>query len=372
MSSGQVSGAIFTLFLSKRAHPQQSILMEGEQNNESVSPRSIDPYTDLGFDQFAKIINWGDTWTLEEVATDDHLATLGRPLLPLEFISNMYESLEQQQQIEGHMRVPLKIESGFRTMETICPSEPILAEGPTPDDAQKSRGARKDVLLEDILSAGPYVFKSDEEKDRPLKETFAKIHDRSLLRREYLLYLASRGIGTLYATSQAGIDAFVPFNDHRYATTINPSLLDDMDPYDLGLFNEEGDANVPIIRIVFALAGRTTFLTARSPLSPSTRKEKSEALKRSAPSAPDTSLTIGPMLTGPYQPPTSESLDQEAKESRRFTAYDIWCSGLTSEIYAPITQESESVWADSLKTSKRWKEPMYETGDETNDRLRKA
>ena len=226
----------------------------------------------------------------------------------------MYESLEQQQkQIEGHMRVPLKIESGFRTMETICPSEPILAEGafsvmgwddfdapkalqsilssfsvyrsdrgelvalllltlardnavrtsirklyypevgsahsdansdsiaacnrvisvcgflkelfvltgPTPDDAQNSRGARKDVLYEDILSAGPSVFKSDEEKDRPLKETFAKakmhfnhfikIHDRSLLRREYLLYLASRGIGALCATSRAGIDAFVPF-----------------------------------------------------------------------------------------------------------------------------------------------------------------
>ena len=80
MSSGQVSVAIFTLFLSKRAHPQQSVLMKGENHIESVSPRSIDPYTDLGFDQFAKMINWGDTWTLEKVATDAHLATLGRPM----------------------------------------------------------------------------------------------------------------------------------------------------------------------------------------------------------------------------------------------------------------------------------------------------
>lgn len=80
MSSGQVSVAIFTLFLSKRAHPQQSILMKGENHIESAFPRSIDPYTDLGFDQFAKMINWGDTWTLEKVATDAHLATLGRPM----------------------------------------------------------------------------------------------------------------------------------------------------------------------------------------------------------------------------------------------------------------------------------------------------
>ena len=54
--------------------------MKGENHIESVSPRSIEPYTDLGFDQFAKMINWGDTWTLEKVATDAHLATLGRPM----------------------------------------------------------------------------------------------------------------------------------------------------------------------------------------------------------------------------------------------------------------------------------------------------
>ena len=146
-----------------------------------------------------------------------------------------------------------------------------------------------------------------------------------------------------------------------------------MDPYELGLFNEEGDVNVPIIRIVFALAGRSTCLKARSPISSLAQKEKSKALKKTAPSASNASLTTGPMLTGPYQPSTSESHKQEDKESRRrFTAYDIWCSGLTSEIYAPITEKSESVWADLLWASQRWKEPMYETGDEANGQLRKA
>ena len=47
--------------------------------------------------------------------------------------------------------------------------------------------------------------------------------------------------------------------DHCHTMTINSGLLDAMDPYDLGLFEEE-DANVPIIRIFLALAARTTFL----------------------------------------------------------------------------------------------------------------
>ena len=50
--------------------------------------------------------------------------------LPIEFVSGTYASVEQQKkQVEGHLRVALKIEGGFRTMETVCPSEPVLAEG---------------------------------------------------------------------------------------------------------------------------------------------------------------------------------------------------------------------------------------------------
>ena len=297
--------------------------------------------------------------------------------------------------IHGIFVISLEYPLGIFRGNVLCFALPGTA-------AEAAWEIKGEVLHEDILSAGPSVFKSDEEKDRPLKETFAmakihfnhfiKIHDRSLLRREYLLYLASRGIGALCATSQAGIDVFVPFmfkgsvmkphsvgvilfqfkNDDRHSTTINTSLLDSMDPYDLGFFNE-GDANVPIIRIVFALAGRLTCLKARSPVSPLAQKEKSKALKKTAPSASNATLTTGPMLTGPYQPSISESHKQEDKGSRgRFTAYDIWCSGLTSEIYAPITEKSESVWADLLWASQRWKEPMYETGDEANDQLRKA
>ena len=46
-------------------------------------------------------------------------------------IAGVRKEIEERQkkQVEGHLRVALKIESGFRTMETVCPSGPILAEG---------------------------------------------------------------------------------------------------------------------------------------------------------------------------------------------------------------------------------------------------
>ena len=271
-----------------------------------------------------------------------------------------------------------------------------------------------EVLHEDILSAGPSVFKSDEEKDRPLKETFAdakmhfnhfiKINDRSLLRREYLLFLASRGIGALCATSRAGIDGFVPFmfqgsamkpdnvgvilfqfkNDHRYATTINPSLLDGMDPYDLGFYNEEGDADVPIIRIVLALAGRAACLKARPPPSLESKALDTQAAKGTTPqpgemkvsnlSIQDTLQTPELSLSDPNSSSVSDSDgDEEKQEPRRerFTAYDFWWSGLTRAVYAPVTKESEGVWAAILCAPQLWKE-TYETGDEARDQLRKA
>lgn len=203
--------ASFSLFVSVRAHPPQHTLMKGEymaSRHVGASKSVGDPFTDLGFDQFATMTNRDDVWTLEKVITDAHMVTLGRPLyvcsksvycawshksdysfatryypedtgtipqgisddnldlirryivpfaaqkligmsyfrpwpltpeqqlaclahrLPIEFISASHAGVEQQkQQVEGHLRVAMKIESGFRTMETVCPSEPILAEG---------------------------------------------------------------------------------------------------------------------------------------------------------------------------------------------------------------------------------------------------
>jgi hypothetical protein len=49
--------------------------------------------------------------------------------MPIEFYSTTYSSRKkEQQQVESHMRVCLKVLPGFENMVTICPSEPILPE----------------------------------------------------------------------------------------------------------------------------------------------------------------------------------------------------------------------------------------------------
>jgi hypothetical protein len=51
------------------------------------------------------------------------------PTLPIEFNSTNYLSQEKErEQVEGHMRVCLKIDAAFETMTTTSSSEPILSE----------------------------------------------------------------------------------------------------------------------------------------------------------------------------------------------------------------------------------------------------
>ena len=59
---------------------------------------------------------------------DQKLACLAQRL-PIEFNSTTYaaKSLEMKQ-VEGHLRVCLKVDAGFETMTTVSASEPLLSE----------------------------------------------------------------------------------------------------------------------------------------------------------------------------------------------------------------------------------------------------
>ncbi|THH20899.1 hypothetical protein EW146_g544 [Bondarzewia mesenterica] len=438
----------------------------------------IEPFSDLGFDQFATKIDYEEEWTLRDVAKDSHMVTLGRPLfatryypteqgpesqetadddadlkgvragivefaahklldadscdvpalsreqklailshrLPVEFSPTYAGEAQQKKQLKSHLRVAMKIEKDFCSMQSVCPSEPILAEGAwsvmlrKDFDAPKAllsivngfavhqgdrgelvallllilardaavaknlggrsmtaehrvfsvttfleclfrlEGSSGNVRCDDILEALPSAYRTKQEASRALKDTFAdakmhfnhfiKVHELSLLRQNYLLFFASRGIGILSPNSQAGIDAFIPFTyrddrlqrgnmgvillkfktDHRYTANIRKEEFDLMDPYDFGLFCEEKDAAVPLIRIVFAMGGRAPSLKTRPP------------------------AAIQNLGTG-----------WNGDTPKRYTAYDIWCSGLTSEVYAPISESSEEVWRSILHSAPDWR-----------------
>ncbi|RXW15099.1 hypothetical protein EST38_g10747, partial [Candolleomyces aberdarensis] len=138
------------------------------------------PFVVLGFDQLAKRLKFDGTEDLSLVTTLEFIASYGRPLwgtifsftdpsvkeiqdnivqygamkllgggaitnitdldeeqklaclsqrLPIEFDSTSYiAQSQQQQQVEGHMRICLKVDAGFESMITISPSEPLLSE----------------------------------------------------------------------------------------------------------------------------------------------------------------------------------------------------------------------------------------------------
>ncbi|THH08631.1 hypothetical protein EW146_g8931 [Bondarzewia mesenterica] len=420
------------------------------------------------------------------LAEEQKMACLSHRL-PIEMMSSTYTGMEQQKkQVEAHLRVALKIEDGFRTIQTVCPSEPILAEGAwtvmhrsdfdapsamqsilsgfsvnqgdrgelvallllilardaavAPKDEQSRSNAERRVFsvitfLEclfqlggrgrmpprrssrhqtihrnDIFEARPSLYKTEEEANRSLKDAFAdakmhfnhfiKVHDRKLLCPKYLLFFASRGIGVLCGNSQGGIDAFLPFtyrgsqltlenmgvilwqfkNDGRYTSGVKEWVFDAMNPYELGLFHEEADAVVPVIRVVFALAGKIPCLKVRPrppPLVPSpTFTAEGSKTKRNS-SRPGKSRSWSPtkararaMSKGKGKAKEGD-VEEEPQEPKKFTAYDIWCSGLTSDTYAPITERSEKIWASILRTSQEWKK-IYKSPSHKYTQLRQS
>ena len=154
---------------------------------------------------------------------------------------------------------------------------------------------------------------------------FIKLHDFTSINKESLLRLMTRGAGVLCANSQPSIDAATVFlksgtkmttdnfgvilyrfkNDASYSETPEPELFESMDPYDLGIVGE-GDAAVPIIKIVFALAATT----------PSLHVER-----------------------------------HDASEAYNAVVYDIWSAGLSPDYLNPIDPQQTDIWNDILQAS---------------------
>ena len=67
-------------------------------------------------------------YTIEELSNDQILACLSQRL-PIEFQSTNYAAqASERKQVEGHMRVCLKVDAAFETMTTTSSSEPLLSE----------------------------------------------------------------------------------------------------------------------------------------------------------------------------------------------------------------------------------------------------
>jgi len=314
---------------------------------------------------------------VKELTDEQRLACLSQRV-PIEFNSTTYVAqASERKQVEGHMRVCLKIDAAFESMVTVSASEPLLSEAAysimarTSFNVPKSmksvlegfainKGDRGELLImllftvardkavgpptaqplpgSRIIDITSFLAESLFQTNSVLQELrddfpngklhfnhYVKVHVYGVIDAEYLLLLSSRGAGILCANNQYAIDGINPFlrdgtklgldnlglilwqskNDSSFTATPQPALFAAMDVYKLRIL-KEGDAAVPVIKIVFALAART------------------------------------PSLTVVKCPP---SINYNA------VVYEIWCAGISPEILNAVEPSQANTWTALLQAS---------------------
>jgi hypothetical protein len=79
--------------------------------------------------QFAAMKLIGEPYGAKSVLTDDQKLACLAQRLPIEFHSTTYtDQSKEMKQVEGHLRVCLRVDPGFESMTTVSASEPLLSE----------------------------------------------------------------------------------------------------------------------------------------------------------------------------------------------------------------------------------------------------
>jgi hypothetical protein len=190
-----------------------------------------------------------------------------------------------------------------------------------------------------VLDARPYYRRTDSD-DVALKDSFSeariwfnhfvKVHENGVLTRKYLWGLIARGAAVICMDNQIGIDLVIPFitgdhklkeenvgviliqvkNDRKFSENPLDKLYGGMDPVYLGILPTE--SNIPVIRMVFALASKNPALVVRQ------RTLRTRKLK------------------------TASS----------FTSYDIWFAKACSETFGPIKIKEEEKYSSMLNLTR--------------------
>ncbi|KAF8264913.1 hypothetical protein EI94DRAFT_409046 [Lactarius quietus] len=180
---------------------------------------------------------------------------------------------------------------------------------------------------ETFVSAKPQYWRTGE--DMPFSKAFEgystwfnhviKVHQSDMINTKHLWKFITRGAMVMCVDNQLGIDIVLPIcardnklsrstvsailiqvkNDKNFKYQVDKTLFECMDPFRVGLFSE-GDRPLPVIRMVFAL---------------------------------------GSDKRGVVFPAVEDEIDT-------FTAYDIWCAGLSPHTFRDTAIDLE--WYRSL------------------------
>ncbi|KZV72595.1 hypothetical protein PENSPDRAFT_649536, partial [Peniophora sp. CONT] len=393
---------------------------------------AVDPRMDEVM-QFAtsKILNVREG--LPPFLTRDQETAILSHRLPIAFLSWAHAQ-DERKQVENHMRVCVTVREDFISLATVNSSEPILSEAASNIMSKPSFNAPKALselltgfsihagncgelaamllvtlardkvvhakkqlahpgfipvidFLKSLFASGPVaegdasiflakpsVYNTDSAKDTTLEEAFQDdfLHFNHFIKRgaqgfkfaakpaaksaatsaatsspptlptlDRLLGFFLRNAALMGANSQRAFD-FITFtcrgytvrksamsiiiyqvkNDSSYSSNAHVYLFDAMDPFKLGIFGPDDNTTIPVIRIVMALAGKVALKCVQT------------------------------------------------QRKGKFTAYDIWASGLGAATY-PIVGDQEQIWGDILRTSQSGWESIY-NGQEKAKELKKA
>ncbi|KAI0806787.1 hypothetical protein C8Q74DRAFT_1362378 [Fomes fomentarius] len=193
-----------------------------------------------------------------------------------------------------------------------------------------------DLYTATCLDSLPATYRTAAEADTPLAIAFKDCslyfnhfikptHFPEVVSRAYLRLAISRGAAIICGDGETGIDVLIPClhgtelveervsailvqvkNSSVFAADIKSSCFVAMDPFECGVFDADDSEPLPIVRMVFALASE-------------------ESAVRIPPAA-----------------------DRQSSSPSSFTAYDIWCAGLTEETFGVIQNDTERMHAQAL------------------------
>ncbi|KAF5341557.1 hypothetical protein D9757_014561 [Collybiopsis confluens] len=203
-----------------------------------------------------------------------------------------------------------------------------------------------------LMGIKPSVYQGSKDQNTTLESAFRKIqlHFNHFVKRQQQDHLSdevlrgfiARCAAVMGANNQSGIDLVAPTvlgdelskssqgfimwqvkNDDSYTAKIQTDLFEKMDPVRMGFLGKDERLATPIIRIVFALAGKTPAICY-----------------------------------------------VQTQKQRNFTSYDIWISGLSSKVFNVVSPSDEATWNTLLDVSQRWK-AMYRHKDTNTMKLMK-
>jgi len=208
-----------------------------------------------------------------------------------------------------------------------------------------SRPLKSTPSFPDIMQIKPSVFQGPDDQYITLQSAFNNVNlyfnhfvkrqQQNKLDKKLMRKFIARCAAVMGANNQVGLDMATPMfkgdvvkentqslimyqikNDPHYGATVQPRLFDLMDPVALGFIDVGEKLELPIIRIVFALGGRTCAIS-----------------------------------------------HVEKQELGNFTSYDIWISGLSPEVFCVVDENDQDTWNMLLSASRGWQK-MYRHRDD--------